>query len=306
VLTNSLIICTKDRLDDLRRTIESIRSQSLRPNELIIVDATVGDETARFIKELEDEIEFTLRYYHSTPGLTLQRNAGIKYAKGDLIHFLDDDVDLENDYLKSICEVFANDSSKNIGGAGGLLTNITPSNSFAALFRRIFFLVRVDGEGKMQKSGFPAFQWVKNRSRISETEILCGLCCYRRNIFDSFSFDEGLSQYGLMEDVDFSFRVSKVHKLIYTPFARVFHRETPKDRIGIGRYFDMKMYNHFYLYRKNIPISPWTLFLFLWSNVGVFFRALIVSLKKKSLFPIIGLLRGSARILSDCIGARKG
>ena len=91
----SAIICTKDRKNDLAKLIKSLRKQTILPNELIIIDASKDKKTYELINEKCKDEKYYIKYIKSNPGLTRQRNIGVKESKCRLLLFLDDDVVLE-------------------------------------------------------------------------------------------------------------------------------------------------------------------------------------------------------------------
>lgn len=69
----SLIVATKDRPDDLRKLLESLRRQIIRPAEIVIVDAS-HEPVELVVAEFP---ELTTRYLrHWPPSAAAQRNAG--------------------------------------------------------------------------------------------------------------------------------------------------------------------------------------------------------------------------------------
>ncbi|MFH1957602.1 MAG: glycosyltransferase [bacterium] len=293
----AIIICTKDRLQDLKEYLDSIFIQTVLPNELIIVDSSKNNKTKSFINQIEYEVPFKIQYVHTVPCLTLQRNIGIKTTEAEIIHFMDDDVILERDYLEEINRIYSDDKKNDIGGVFGLLTNIQNSSFFAKFIRRLFMLSRSDGFGNMQPSGFQAFQFITNRSTVAETEVFCGICSYRKEVFNNFQFDENMKGYGLMEDIDFSYRVSRKYKLIYTPYAKVFHKSSPVSRINSRQFCFMKTYNHYYFFMKNIEKTSKTWFCFWWSTIGVFIESIVMAIKFFSFNPIYGFAKGIFKIV---------
>ena len=82
----SIVICTKDRVDDLNRTLRSIREQQRLPDEVLIVDASKN----RLVEDGLEAGDLVLHYLHTDePGLTKQRNLGIAAAIGDVIIFFE-------------------------------------------------------------------------------------------------------------------------------------------------------------------------------------------------------------------------
>jgi len=294
-MKDSLILCTKDRCKDIKITFESILVQTHVPNEIIVVDSSKDEKTKKYLYSLKLD---NLIYINSKPGLTYQRNVGIKQASGDVLHFIDDDVNLDKNYFQVILDTF--NKSDDIGGVGGILTNRLGENKLRHIIDNIFMLTRVDGDGIIQKSGFPAFQW-RNQKHMNKvfhiTEILCGIASYRKGVFENIFFDEKLDGYGLMEDIDFSFRVSKKYILIYNSNANVYHRATENSRINYNKLYFMYVRNTFYLYNKNIKkISPVYPF-FLWGQIGILFYAIFYSIKDKSFDSIIGYFKGWLNII---------
>jgi len=86
--TISVIIPTFNRKDMLLEAIKSVFSQTLLPDEVIIVDCESKDGTKDAVLGYSQKVIFLET---QTPGASTQRNIGISQAKGDYIAFLDDD-----------------------------------------------------------------------------------------------------------------------------------------------------------------------------------------------------------------------
>ena len=85
----SIIIATYNRGDRIKRTIDSVLSQSFKDFELIIIDDGSTDETESLIKALKDQRIVYNKIGNSERGAA--RNVGINLAKGSYITFLDSD-----------------------------------------------------------------------------------------------------------------------------------------------------------------------------------------------------------------------
>ena len=98
--TNSVIICTRNRLKDLLVALQSICMQTVLPDEIIIVDSSdIAISKENFPK-------INLIYKHTSPGLTKQRNEAIDLASGEILYFFDDDVELEPNYIEEMQKIF--------------------------------------------------------------------------------------------------------------------------------------------------------------------------------------------------------
>jgi hypothetical protein len=101
---------------------------------------------------------------------------------------------------------------------------LTASQHFRKIVHMIFLTV-FSKEGKVLPSGFVTDFGTKGvpLEKVQEVDFFHGYAMsFRRNIFQEFSFDEKKYQrYGLGEDQDFSYRVSKKYKLVVTPRAKL-------------------------------------------------------------------------------------
>ncbi len=92
----SIAICTYNRADDLRITLQSIADvgDELREgDELIVVDNNCSDHTPSVVDGFTDTLP--IRYYtEQKQGLANARNAALAAANNELLVFLDDDVNV--------------------------------------------------------------------------------------------------------------------------------------------------------------------------------------------------------------------
>lgn len=98
----SVIIPTFNRVEMLRRAIDSVLQQSLPPQEIIIVDDGSTDATRELVTDIQQRMADTggaeaqpalqIRYlYQCNSGVSAARNRGIHHASGEWLAFLDSD-----------------------------------------------------------------------------------------------------------------------------------------------------------------------------------------------------------------------
>ncbi len=85
----SCIIPTKDRPDFVLEAVKSVRNQTYKNIEIIVID----DSTNNFTHEVLSRTALGIRYIKNEKnrGAPYSRNIGLCEAKGDVISFLDDD-----------------------------------------------------------------------------------------------------------------------------------------------------------------------------------------------------------------------
>lgn len=102
----SVVLCTRDRPEDLAGALASITALDYPEFEIVVVDnAPRTDATARVIDEAGDP---RLRHIvEPTPGLSTARNTGLRAARHGLVAFTDDDVVVDPHWLHGLARGFA-------------------------------------------------------------------------------------------------------------------------------------------------------------------------------------------------------
>ena len=297
----SVVVCTKNRMEDIMNFTKSLYSQTRLPEQYIIIDASDVplNQSANFNQFFSKPDSTELIYVHTKPGLTFQRNIGAGKAKGDIIFFFDDDVILENKYLEIMIKAYSN-KQQYMGGMG-TMTNYERRALWRMLLSKFFMLQMPLGDGKFFLSGFPKHPYGQNK--FMATEVLSGcMQSYRRKIFteDGYRFDENLGGYSFMEDVDFSRRVSFKYPLFYEPAAKCVHLSSPADRDKIKISLEMYVKNHIYLFFKNHYKNDKTKIVFLvWSIIGLYVYLGIRKNFKAAIDAWIGLTIGVISKIED-------
>jgi glycosyltransferase involved in cell wall biosynthesis len=106
----SVVICTRNRADSLRKALESLFcASSLEASdwEVLVVDNNSGDHTSDICREFQQRLPGHFRFLtERKPGKSLALNTAIAGAKGDILAFTDDDVLCAPDYIQGIRTVF--------------------------------------------------------------------------------------------------------------------------------------------------------------------------------------------------------
>jgi len=278
-ITTSVIICTRNRYKDVLPCIESITIQTHLPDEVLIVDGSDDDQLDIFLKDTPFDA-LPIRYIHTEPGLTRQRNIGIEIASGEIIFFFDDDVVLDTEYMEKVVDVYKDKRLSNVGGVQGIDLNIKESfleGKRRLAFYRLFLLNRNDKYAKLLPSGSathldlasPGIRFAKEYIRIS---LMSGcMMSFHKKVFNDFQFDEDYVEYSHGEDVEFSHRVSKKYNMYFTSYAKAFHNQT-QDKKKWYRTEDFvrsSIRAHVYLFRKHLRYNPFNYFALIWSWFGL-------------------------------------
>lgn len=273
----SLIVCTYMRPEPLMKLLNSVKQQTLYPNEILIVDGSTNDATKEM---LERNLFANLNYFlvsKEERGLTKQRNFGVDRVANDskVICFLDDDTILEPHYFEEIIKTYT--IHPDALGVGGYINNENKWEKVADNYKPTIHEFAYDGWKQQDGSRFvlrkrfgldsdtkPGFlpEFSNGRSisflppsgKIYEVEqLMGGVSSFRKSVFDTFSFSTYFEGYGLYEDADFTLRLSKTGKLYVNTNAQLGHYHDESGRPNKYQYGKMVVRNGWYVWRVKYP-----------------------------------------------------
>ncbi len=220
----SVIVCTHDRCGPLQRVLSGLAAQTgleARDWEIIVVDNRSTDGTAAVVRDAAARSPVPVRYlYEDEPGKSNALNAGIAAARGQLLAFTDDDVDLTPGWVAGLVEVLERFDCDGVGGAV-LPVWSGPAPRWLA----------DDGPYRMH-AAIVDFQHGKEPIRL-EAAPLGANSAYRRDVFERFGlFRPDLGHVGRSplpcEDTELARRVLRGGgELRYAPDAVVYHGVEP-------------------------------------------------------------------------------
>ena len=273
----TLIVCTYMRPNPLLTLLNSVKEQTLYPNEILIIDGSTNNDTKVILEKNKFQ---NIQYFKVPPehrGLTKQRNFGVSKVANDIaiICFLDDDTVLETTYFEEIIKVYQNDTK--IIGVAGIAINennwikkeanknyskykfyefegyVYPEG-LRNILRNILGLQSNLGPGRMPEfshgrtCGFPL------TDKIYEVDLLIGMSfSFRKRVFQSINFSNYFEGYGLYEDADFSIRALQLGKNVITTKAKLSHYHDQSGRPNKYQYGKMVMRNGWYVWRTKNP-----------------------------------------------------
>lgn len=224
----SVIITTRNESDVIRRLILSVRNQSFKNREIILVDNNSTDKTLSLAREMN------LKVYTVGPERSTQRNFGAKVAKGKYLLILDADMELAPQVISECVKLMSSD--KKIGGI------VIPEQSLSSGFW-----------GKVK-----AFE----RSFYNEEgdEITDAARFFSKEVFEQVGgYDESITG---PEDWDLPDTIKKAGYKIVRINEIIYHYERIKSPFDLARkkfYYALRA--HRYLSKQNISaFSPKTVY----------------------------------------------
>ena len=197
----------------LKICLPSLKKQTFKQFEVIVVDNGSTDGSVKYIKKSFPEIK--LVELKSNSGFAAAVNLGIKICVGEYIVLVNNDTQIEKDCLKFL--VKAADHKKDVGMIAAKMLQFKNPNIIDSAGDWIDRVGHAGNIGQGKKDG-PEFN--KQRSCFLVTG---GGSLFKRKVFESIGFfDENYFAY--MEDVDFCLRAQmKGFKGWYEPRAIIRH-----------------------------------------------------------------------------------
>ncbi len=226
----SVVVCTRDRPEDLRRCLTALARCAPAPAEIIVVDNAPTDDAARTVAETFPAVRY-LR--EPRCGLSHARNTGVKAAVGEVVAFTDDDAEVAPDWIARGAAPFVDPAVACVTGA------VLPASLAADAACRFEF--EIGGFGKeLAQRRFDAAALERSWWRAPEVwKIGAGAnMMIRRRVFAEVGlFDPrlGAGASGCSEDSELWFRLLRAGRICrYDPAAVVFHHHRP-DWPGLAR-----------------------------------------------------------------------
>ncbi|SHG11029.1 Glycosyltransferase, GT2 family [Flavobacterium micromati] len=288
----SLIICTYMRPLPLLKLLQSVATQSLYPNEILIIDGSTNTET----KDILDQNRFTNLNYFLVPeecrGLTRQRNFGIKKVDidADIICFLDDDTVLTENYFQELLKTYT--IYPEALGVGGYIIDETKCEFVGLDYKPKSDEYYYDGWKRKDGSRFvlrkklgldsncpPGYSSLYSHGRsvgflppsnkIYQVEMLMGgVSSFKKKVFETMQFSTYFEGYGLYEDADFTLRVAKTGNLYLNTAAQLYHYHDASGRPNQYQYGKMVVRNGWYVWRTKNP-KPLLIHKLKWHSITI-------------------------------------
>jgi GT2 family glycosyltransferase len=265
----------------LLQLLQSVRDQSVYPDEILIIDGATNEETQQIVT---DNPFRNLKYFlvpKEYRGLTRQRNFGIARVGEDIevVCFLDDDTVLEKGYFEQLLNTYK--VYPTTLGVGGYIQNQIKWERVDGHYQPKINEFYFDGWKRKDGSRFvlrkklgidsdcpPGFSSLFSHGRsvgflppsgkIYEVEqLMGGVSSFRKNVFETSQFSTYFEGYGLYEDADFCLRVAKTGKLFLNTSALVNHYHESSGRPNQYQYGKMVVRNGWYVWRVKNPKPEW-------------------------------------------------
>lgn len=279
-LSYSLAIATYNRPDVLKVCLRLAALQTVRPCQIVVVDASESWEDSReaCLEELRrcafaGEVVYEKAAERS---LTVQRNQALRRVLGDIVFLFDDDSLMFPDCAERVLETYT--SSPEAVGVRASATSTPPvpletlgevKSAGAMAGSRAERLLRLPGAPWLWKNlmmqdaeqHFIPYQgwreWPAPTSQMARMgavpeRLFQGyLMTFRRSAIQGLAFEESFVAYAAGEDLDFTYRVGLRGPLFAATRARVYHHQAARGRLPRDIVITLSLLNTAFCVRKH-------------------------------------------------------
>lgn len=263
--TVSVIVPTIGRPGSLKELLSSLRAQTRAPLEVIVADASGGNEVAAVLEACSATAPaFSIkRLQVEPPSAVRQRIAAIRASSGEMLLLLDDDVVLEADCIEEMIRAFGSEE-RVVGVFADLINQDWPAPTTAwRIFLRLCFGVR-DGEWQGAVVGpLMRFAFVPRPTRNMPMKwIGAGNSMIRRASYEECG---GFSNFflhrsSINEDVDLGIKLARIGTILFCPAARMSHFHAPSGRVSVGMASEDDVFNRFNVLVHTVGDPLWLAF----------------------------------------------
>lgn len=285
----TVVIPTKNRPCDLIAAVKSIINQSRKPDQLVIVDQSSNMISRNAVTTEMNYvlgIDLTYIYDPTIQGLVAAKAESLKFASGEIICFLEDDVVLEQEYIGAIENGFSQKDT--MLGCSGVVTNPPKAGKLYLFFYNMFH------RGIFEDGRPTVYANINSGSKalIESKELSGGLSAWRKEVFDHVGFDVK-NGFHMLEDFEFSRRATVYfgRRFFINPKARLAHNFSPINRDILDIKQNRKVTEYILYYKKNSS-SPYSLTAMVWLLLGLFIDAFAQSMRCRTLLPLLGTITG--------------
>jgi GT2 family glycosyltransferase len=263
--TISAIVPTIGRAEALAALLEALASQTRRPDEVIIADASDGTAVLAVAEQGQWRVRgLPVRHLRvHPPNAVRQRQAAIAVATGSLLLLLDDDVIPEAGCVAALADCLQSNSAVGVSADFSNQRWPPPTTLWRWYLRWVH---RISGStwqgrviGPLLRFGYHPMPAVP-----SPMEWLgSGNSLIRRDAYDragGFS-DFFLHRSTLNEDVDLGLKLARQGRLLLCPVARMAHMHAPGGRASTRVLAEDDLYNRYVILRRTVRRSRFSAFL---------------------------------------------
>ncbi len=285
------VILTVNGKDVLTDTLDSLREMSYPNYKILVVDNGSTDGSQQVMRETYPWVE--LIENGKNLGVAKGRNVGMKYALehgAEWIHHIDNDVNVDKDFLSELISVASTDERIGLLGAK-IYFHAKPNTLWYAGGKVNYFTGIVSHRGIREED-------TGQYDKVGDTDYIVG-CSFliRRKVIEDIGMFDPIFTPIYSEDSDYSIHAKRAGwRLVYVPQAKLWHRvSTSSGGKVTPQRMMLKVEYNFILFKRYAQWYHWLTIP--WCIGGMAILYVIKEIFKGNFGVVISLVRGFGKAL---------
>lgn len=247
----SVVVCTYNGADKIGMLLESLKKQTYKKMEVIIVDDGSTDRTSDIVKEYP----FKVMRHKENRGLADARNTGIENSSGDIIVFTDDDCIADKNWINEIVNCYEKNPKINaVGGRVEPYSIDTILEKYAYYAKHPIYIHPTEYGSKNRTISYLKNTFGTKQKKLKHGQKISGVMGLNSSYKKEMIIKVGMHQPGIRRGVDWDLNM-KLRKsglnAKYCDKALIYH----KHRIGF-KAFLKHMYSYGRVYWQTHKLHP--------------------------------------------------
>lgn len=261
----SVIIATLDRPSSLKGVLRDLSRQTLLPSQVILSAAGESRHALPLLVREFPNLALTV-IESDDKSAAKQRNAAAELATGDIIAFIDDDIEFSPDLFERVMALFDRASGSEIGAVSPRVRNVVHKRP-GLLVRSYYWLqsgyLHHDYGAKVFGPCINCYPVYDDHASCSPilAEWLPATCLFvRSSLFKRHRFPE-FTGYSYGEDIHLTVRIGREAPLFFLPEPSIYHHSLQNEfKIDKSTLTFNNLKNMYAIAREVLGLSRWQLF----------------------------------------------
>ncbi len=291
----SAVLPTKNRARLLAETVHALVTQTVVPDEIIVVDQSATDEGRRLVRELVAAMRqrpaLVYLWDRAITGAAAARNAGLDLARGEIVIFIDDDVVPAADVIERLLQHYAR--SPELSAIAPVITNYPAPTRVQQLACAAFC------RGPFRDERQPVYwRWREHAGALVPVRMFTGaMMSFRRAALDGLRFDARYRAASVGEDIDLCWSLgARGGRLAIATDAHIVHNKAPRPAVQPEA---AQITSWAFLYDKHVRKTAGARLAFAWYVAGVLLAAAVAAARERTWAPLASAIAGVRDVFTD-------
>lgn len=267
-MKSSIIIPTLNRQKDLNNCLNSILNNSVKPDEIILIEQWNLKKTKNIIENFKWKLNIKL-LFSDIKSWSIARNKWINKANWEYLFFIDDDTTFDYNFIEYATSYLNKNKEVMWITWKDMMTQVKP-NIFWMIVGFIFNISTIKESWKILNSWHNTIIYYSNKVENIEAIPWCCMILRKKSLSNS-KFNHNFIKRSFWEDMEFSYKIYKKYwkwSLKYLPKLKFYHHKSVISRLKNDSLIKMKIIYRYIFWKNEVYNNKSiNLICYIWSQI---------------------------------------